>query len=387
MHDTDAFVRMPALDTLAEQPPLSELIARFEKQCEVSFKDELYVVRDNGAVYRRCRSQRRRRPLDEIWTFGTLNRHSGYFEISGHVVHRIVATAFHGPGPTMEHVVDHIDTNRLNNRADNLRWVTRLENILLNPITRARIAFAYGSLEAFFENPAAYADHNWDWMKVVTKEQAQQSRTRLLAWAEKGQVNGSGTLGDWLFKPKVRTSLADEIAGEPNLSGLRAAQSEALHVPNFASGEGGNRVVQRYGRAAIPPPDEEPVDRPSLTAGAIQRHWRTPTEFPLCPDKVSDDVLSIYLGRLTSGAVFARTQYGESTVFDAAIGPNGVLSVVCLTTNGLKDWTNARVVIEGDVFCHVSGGTFFDRDGAMKAHCLAIGAPTDQYEGSFDDFC
>ena len=52
-----------------------------------------------------------------------------------------------------DYVVDHIDTNRRNNRAENLRWVTRLDNILLNPITCARIVQAFGSLEAFFENP------------------------------------------------------------------------------------------------------------------------------------------------------------------------------------------------------------------------------------------
>jgi hypothetical protein len=73
--------------------------------------------------------------------------------IGNHVVHQIVASAFHGPRPSKDHVVDHIDTNRQNNRPDNLRWVTRLENILLNPITCARIVLAYGSLEAFFENP------------------------------------------------------------------------------------------------------------------------------------------------------------------------------------------------------------------------------------------
>jgi len=27
------------------------------------------------------------------------------------------------------------------------------------------------------------------------------------------------------------------------------------------------------------------------------------------------------------------------------------------------------------------------RDGAMKAHCIAIGAPHDAYEGSIDDYC
>lgn len=46
-------------------------------------------------------------------------------EIASVRVHRIVATAFHGNPPTKEYVVDHIDTNRQNNRPDTL---TRLKS-------------------------------------------------------------------------------------------------------------------------------------------------------------------------------------------------------------------------------------------------------------------
>jgi hypothetical protein len=42
--------------------------------------------------------------------------------------HRIVCEAFHGPQPSPSHVVAHNDGNRLNNRADNLRWATTREN-------------------------------------------------------------------------------------------------------------------------------------------------------------------------------------------------------------------------------------------------------------------
>ena len=52
-------------------------------------------------------------------------------------VHRLVAQAFVS-NPKSLNEVDHIDTIRLNNRYDNLRWVTRSENNL-NPITRSRL--------------------------------------------------------------------------------------------------------------------------------------------------------------------------------------------------------------------------------------------------------
>ena len=111
----------------------------FNLVTECYFRHELYSVRDNGAVFRHSSVSKRNRRLDNIWTFGKLNVTTGYLEIASVRVHRIVATAFHGEPPTKDHVVDHIDTNRQNNRPENLRWVTRLENILLNPITIKRI--------------------------------------------------------------------------------------------------------------------------------------------------------------------------------------------------------------------------------------------------------
>jgi hypothetical protein len=239
-------------------------------------------------------------------------------------------------------VVDHIDTNRHNNRAENLRWVTRLENILLNAITLARIEFAYGSLDAFFANPGAKTISKWEWMRTVTKEEAEQSLVRLRKWAEEGKAPKGGTLGDWLFRPQGR---------------------------------------------AIPEPEPEPLDRPSLTPGAIQRKWRTPTEFPLCPSPVTERVLEEYLKRLEVGAVFSLNQYGESTVFEADKASDGSLSVVCRTASGIKDWSRARVFVEAGRVVHESGGTFFTREGAMKQHLLALGVEFDEaaYE-SIDDY-
>ena len=125
----------------------------FDREVTCTYRGETYRVRDNGAVFRRRREGARLRPLDEKWTFGRADKKRGYMYISSILVHRIVATAFHGPQPSKDHVVDHIDTNRRNNRPENLRWVTRLENILLNPITARRVEIAYGSIENFLSNP------------------------------------------------------------------------------------------------------------------------------------------------------------------------------------------------------------------------------------------
>ena len=55
-----------------------------------------------------------------------------------HRVHRLVAQAFLPPPPSEKHtIVNHIDGDRANNRADNLEWVTPSENIRHSYATNA----------------------------------------------------------------------------------------------------------------------------------------------------------------------------------------------------------------------------------------------------------
>jgi hypothetical protein len=60
---------------------------------------------------------------------GTLSN-TGYMRVTirgmDMMIHRIIAATFHGENTHM--VVDHIDGNKLNNKADNLRWVTQKIN-------------------------------------------------------------------------------------------------------------------------------------------------------------------------------------------------------------------------------------------------------------------
>ena len=123
---------------------MNGLIDIFEKETECEYKDNVYSVRDNGSVMRHPQEGKKPRPLDNKWTFGTINMHKGYTMIGSEPVHRIVATAFLGEAPSKIHVVDHIDINRQNNRPENLRWVIRLENIVLNEITRRKLELLCG---------------------------------------------------------------------------------------------------------------------------------------------------------------------------------------------------------------------------------------------------
>lgn len=146
-----------------------KMISQFERELDVEYKGEHYLVRDNGAICRLQRANKRRRSLDGQWTFGNPCKRDGYMKICSLGVHRIIATAFNGEQPSPKHVVDHIDTNRRNNRLDNLRWVTRLQNILDNPKTLRRIEKKWGSVDGLLNdpNPAAIADplSNRPWMR------------------------------------------------------------------------------------------------------------------------------------------------------------------------------------------------------------------------------
>jgi len=246
------------------------------KEIECDYKAERYSVRDNGAVLRYPLDGKRPRPTDNKWTFGKLNSKTGYLEISSVRIHRIVATAFYGEPPTKEHVVDHIDTNKQNNRPENLRWVTRLENILLNPITARRIELVCGSVETFLADPSKFRNkftgQNYEWMCAVSVEEAQISKERLLAWAESDKPLQGGSLGQWIFK------------------------RETIHT------------------SPVIPPNYIMSKTPNAAQRIIFTSDDKPNEYPSTPQVFEGNPLTAYYESLSEGATFFRNHNGEYVV-------------------------------------------------------------------------
>lgn len=328
-------------------------VNHFEKECECIYKDEHYSVRDNGAVLRRTPNIKRTRPTDNKWTFGKPNRRTGYLEIASVRMHRIVATAFHGKPPTKEHVVDHIDTNKQNNRPDNLRWVTRLENILLNPITVRRIETACGcSIEEFLKNPSKFRDKfqdpNYEWMCAVSIQEAQASKERLLDWAINDKPLQGGSLGEWIYNRSMPNQFSDYV-------------------------------------------DEELEFINSLTLNAVQkaRNWKTPSEFLCCPQENTHNPIADYTANLNVGNVFSRNQYTSSIIECFAISKDeNTLWIMCKSgdENPIKPYSLAEITYQTDVFVHNSLGTFFEKGGAEKQFTLAQGLEWTRGD-TIDDYC
>lgn len=299
---------------------------REEKSCV--YKDEEYLVRDNGAVLRKSRSNRKAKKLDNEWTWGKPNK-KGYLEITSVPVHRIVAFAFHGEPPTKQHVVYHIDTNKENNRPSNLRWITKFENFVLNDVTRKGIEYRTGvSIYEFLENPSTYRDTfndpKFNWLTFVTDEEAKACLEKVKCWnSDKLKIN----------RFEVNSNISD-----------------------------------------------------SLTPLAKQRDWTTPTAFLCCPNEIVGDPILCYLKNLSVDAIFSENQYGKSTIVKYATIDDNAIVIITTIPSSNKPFALAKVTFEKGYYLHTSLGSFFTEEGAEKEFTLAQGLVWTGGD-TFDDYC
>lgn len=353
----------------------------YTQELSCVYKEETYSVRDNGAVLRHSREGKRKRKDDDIWTFGIQNPKNGYMYIGQARIHQIVATAFHGEPADKNLVVDHWDSNKCNNRPENLHWVTRLENALNNPTTRWKIEMRCGSVEAFLENPSILNDYidedpNFAWMRTVSKEEGQRTLKNMENWAKKRQVpSGKGTLGEWIYNTDAEETEELRQWRQSNL------QQNDIHLQEWQKSNL-SRIQQSEKPIEQP---EEPEVKPSLTPNAFQRKWKTETEFPCCPTDPKS-TLDDYLSNLHTGDAFSRNQYGETIVVECAKADDTLLVFgKAANQDAVKNWYLCGIT-KADGFLHTNLGSFFTEQGARKQYTLKQGL---EWTGgdSIDDYC
>ncbi len=300
------------------------LIDDFVEIKECVYKDECYSVRDNGAVLRHTPTGKKARKLDNCWTFGKVNLQNGYLYIGSARIHRIVAFAFHGEPPTKEHIIDHIDTNRQNNHPPNLRYLTRLENALLNPITRSKIEYYCGSIRAFLQNPQVLRnrvleneDKNIEWMRGVSNEEAQnclKNLQHLSSQRNRPHSTATTKMGEWIYKPTYP------------------------------------QTINSYDIKALSP------------SVAVQRHWTTPTEFILCPKQISDTPLDDYYKNLKRNATLTKNNFNSSRVIKFEMSESKeAIFVICQVktqakTKDKKSYAVLKIICENNFFVHINCG-------------------------------
>lgn len=306
------------------------MINDYNEVRECVYKDEHYSVRDNGAIMRHLREGKKARRDDDIWTFGLKNPQNGYMMLGQHRVHIIVATAFLGARDSKVYVVDHIDTNRCNNRVENLRWFTRLENALNNEITRNKIIYICGSIEAFIENPSILRERlrlvnepSLEWMRIVTKEEAATAYENLKRYWEEQAKNPKplvgGKMNDGIYrKQQIVNQDRRKFSNKENTSTTIDEKSDYV-----VSNDEWEQMTQSF---RIPYPENDIHNEiaedgqqdgnyiMSQTPKAVQEiHFMNdkPCFYPQTPQEDTDTPLQTYANKLVSGSVFWKNHEGK----------------------------------------------------------------------------
>lgn len=383
------------------------MIDSYKEVKECVYKDEHYSVRDNGAIMRHLREGKKARRDDGVWTFGIKNFQNGYMMLGQHRVHIIVATAFLGARDSKVYVVDHIDTNRCNNRVENLRWFTRLENALNNEITRNKIIYICGSIEAFIENPSILKERligepSLDWMRTVTKKEAALAYKNLKRYWEEQAKNPKPLVGskmnDNIYrKQQIIDQDIHKLSNKENttieekfdyvVSNDEWEQmTQSLRTPYQQVEEQMEQMTPLY----IEEPQLAQAKSPAI---AWQRKWKTPTDFLCCPSEINDNTMEEYFNNLVIGGNYNSTLYYgndkpdiQKVVDKAYIDDNKSILVLSVNEGGIKPYALSKIYISDDKIIHESMGTFFEENGALKQFALAQGL---EWTGgdSIDDYC
>jgi hypothetical protein len=159
---------------ILEMPPLPLLRERFN-----------YCAETGKLTYRRRVSQRRKEG-DEAgfvhWTGYKYVKLIAGDSKAQVAVHRIAWALHNGVLPPTDMEIDHIDRNKLNNRASNLRLVTRSENVRNTARSISHDAGRGVSLDSKKKNWRAYTYESGKQIHIGTFKTAEQARFAVAAF-------------------------------------------------------------------------------------------------------------------------------------------------------------------------------------------------------------
>ena len=196
-------------------------------------------------------------------------------------------------------------------------------------------------------------------MRTVTPEEAQNARINLERWAGK--------------------PLAEKKADKQRLHTAPTRDKEWMYKPPHPAGG----LYAPFVTSTISEGIMKDARSPKVAA---QIKWNTPTDFPHCPEEVTDDALTRYAKDLKSGVVFCKNDFWTSIVDTVVVLDAGSrLAVATHPQSGLKAAVALVYIQEGRIV-HETAGTFFTEDGVKK--CLTE-LQGQEWTGPevFDDFC
>ena len=343
-----------------------ELLSTYSEERECDYKDRHYRVRDNGSVLRLPKDPTKPRKGDNEWTFGTFNKNNGYLFIGTHQVHRVVATAFHGNPASETDIVDHIDTDRQNNRPENLRWTTKLQNAL-NPATQKKLELMTGMpIEEILKDMSILKEYNlpreYQWLGAVSKEESQRTLKNMKAWVDKPYKRP-----ETQYKPNKGIM---RPVSPRNISPLRPTPYEMNHTSEVHESEDDGLPAGCIR---------------SLTPNAIERGWRVPYQFPFCPQHGGD--LKSYFYAIELGEAVAIGKGYSFFAIEKGMNKEG--TAICLkTTSGedsVKPYGVMTITMEDGWYIHEGQG-YSQEESQEKYFTIAKG---EEWTGGdvFDDLC
>lgn len=177
-------------------------------------------------------------------------------------------------------------------------------------------------------------------MRTVTAEEAKACLERMHIWAKSDKIPTGGQLDEWIYKPNTSSE------------------------------------------------EERPEIVLAITPNAGQRNRRVPSEFPCCPQIISETPIDTYFKNIAVGGIFSQNKYSKSIVANFAFTEDSKsILVMCeQPENSMKPWSLANVTFENKLYVHTSLGTFFAQIGAEKQFTLKQGKEWTG-EDSIDDYC